>query len=92
MRVKIIMRLMFTITAIAAALCLDISASKASGYAPWCSVVSIGNGTVIWDCRYRTVEECSPNVIAGNRGFCNPNPWYEPRTIAPGKHRKRHHD
>ena len=32
-----------------------------------------------WDCTYRSIEECRPNVIASNgnnRGFCNPNPYY----------------
>ncbi|MGB7780289.1 MAG: hypothetical protein WCF86_02030, partial [Pseudolabrys sp.] len=29
-----------------------------------------------WDCRYHTFAECQPNVLAGNRGFCNPNPSY----------------
>jgi hypothetical protein len=32
------------------------------------------HGRRLLDCRYRTVEECVPNVIAGNRGFCNLNP------------------
>jgi hypothetical protein len=31
---------------------------------------------VKWDCTYRSIEECRPNVIAGNRGFCNPSPYY----------------
>jgi hypothetical protein len=48
--------------------------------APWCAVVSIGHGAVQEDCHYRSIEECRPNVIAGNRGFCNQNPrwdgWY----------------
>ena len=40
--------------------------------------------------RFRTVEECVPNVIAGNRGFCNLNPWPGPSQVIPYKHRKRH--
>ena len=44
--------------------------------APWCAVHSAGFGGAYWDCQYRSVEECVPNVIAGNRGFCNPNPRY----------------
>ena len=42
--------------------------------APWCAVISRGGGNVQWDCTYRSIEECRPNVIAGNRGFCNPSP------------------
>jgi len=45
---------------------------------PWCAVISEG----YWDCQYRSIEECRPNVLAGNRGFCNLNPrwsgWYGP--------------
>jgi hypothetical protein len=42
-------------------------------------VVSVGTGAVIWDCQYRSIEECVPNVLAGNRGFCNVNPaWQGP--------------
>jgi hypothetical protein len=37
-------------------------------------VINVGTGSVIWDCKYRSVEECVPNVLAGNRGFCNPSP------------------
>jgi hypothetical protein len=44
--------------------------------APWCAVISWGDGDTHWDCRYRSIEECRPKVIAGNRGFCNPNPYY----------------
>jgi hypothetical protein len=51
------------------------SVGHASGDAPWCAVINLGMGDVSWDCRYRTVEECVPNVIGGDRGFCNLNPW-----------------
>jgi len=44
--------------------------------ARWCAVISWGDGSVRWDCTYRSIEQCRPNVIAGNRGFCNPNPYY----------------
>ena len=44
--------------------------------APWCAVISLGPGAVYWDCQYATFEACRPNVLAGNRGFCNVNPEY----------------
>jgi hypothetical protein len=47
------------------------------GNAPWCAVYSLGFGSVVWDCRYASVEACAPNVVSGNRGFCNHNPGYE---------------
>jgi hypothetical protein len=91
---KTIMRLVLAVAAVAADLCFDVPASQAYGDAPWCAVVSVGQGDVVWDCQYRSVEDCRPNVIAGNRGFCNMNPawqgWYAPKTVTPRKHRTRH--
>jgi Protein of unknown function (DUF3551) len=43
--------------------------------APWCAVISRGDD-VHWECQYRSLEECRPNVLAGNRGWCNPNPYF----------------
>jgi hypothetical protein len=77
-----ILTLMIAVAGVAAAMCFDAPASLASGDAPWCAVISLGTGEVYWDCRYRTVEECVPNVIAGNRGFCNVNPWPGPGVSA----------
>jgi hypothetical protein len=46
---------------------------------PWCAFINIGTGNVYEDCRYLSVEACQPNVLAGNRGFCNVNPrWVGP--------------
>ena len=45
------------------------------GNAPWCAVLEFGSGDVEWQCEYANVEACVPNVIAGNRGFCNLNPY-----------------
>jgi hypothetical protein len=44
--------------------------------APWCAVMNFGNGSAYWDCQYSSLAACVPNVLAGNRGFCNPNPAY----------------
>ena len=46
--------------------------------APWCAVIETNKGSVYWDCQYRSFEECyrKGNVLAGNRGFCNPSPYY----------------
>lgn len=71
---KIAVRLMLAGSAFAGATCFEIPASYAFGDAPWCAVISLGPGSIYWDCQYRTIEECVPNVLAGNRGFCNPNP------------------
>jgi hypothetical protein len=50
----------------------EVSAKQA----PWCAVISSGTDDTIWDCQYRSIEDCRPNVIAGNRGTCNHNPRY----------------
>src|SRR5262249_3660307 len=57
------------------------SAAGYSGEAPWCAVMNIGAGTVTWDCQYATVEACTPNILAGNRGFCALNPYFLTCTV-----------
>jgi hypothetical protein len=84
------MRLVLAIAALAAALCFGVPASQAYGVFPWCAVVSSGPATVEWECEYRTIEECRPYVVAGNRGFCVQNPGSAPKTVAYPKHWKRH--
>ena len=72
-----------------------VPAAQAGSYgnAPWCAVQNLGAGDIVWDCEFRTAEECAPHVIAGNRGFCNINPsWTAPYPTAPPHYyRKRHH-
>jgi hypothetical protein len=41
--------------------------------AAWCAVIKGGE---YWDCQYRSLEDCRPNVIGGGRGWCNPNPYF----------------
>jgi hypothetical protein len=86
---KTLAKLTFGIAALAAATGFGSSSSRAYGDAPWCAVINLGKD-VYWDCQYRTFEACYPNVIGGNRGFCNLNPWPGPSQIIPYKHRKRH--
>lgn len=74
----------------AAVMCFFAPAGYAYGDAPWCAVMELGAGDVVWDCEYNTVEECVPHVLAGNRGFCNLNPWPGPVRPAPVRHRRRH--
>lgn len=71
----IIPKLLLAAATMAAAMCFEVPASWAYGDAPWCAVVDEGTGNVVYDCEYRTVEECVPHVLAGNRGFCNLNPY-----------------
>lgn len=55
--------------------------AQSYGNAPWCAVREIGTGEVQWDCEYSSAAECAPTVVAGNRGFCNLNPYL---AYAPG--------
>ncbi len=73
-----------------AALAIGQNPARADDRAPWCAVISVGLGSVVWDCQYRTFEECYPNVIAGNRGHCNHNPRYEPVVAKPKRRSKQH--
>jgi hypothetical protein len=69
------MRAMFLIAAVTAAMLLDLRATQAYyGNGPWCAVESLGFSTVTEDCSMRTFEQCRLQTIAGNRGFCIPNP------------------
>ena len=46
--------------------------------APWCAMIEVAKGSVYWDCQYRSFEDCyrRGNILGGNRGFCNPSPYY----------------
>lgn len=76
------------------ALCGEASA-LILGDAPWCAVAETSPGNMEWDCDYETAAQCAPNVVAGNRGFCNINPYWQPPPApyapAPRARRYRHH-
>ena len=66
-----------------------VGLQPAKAQAPWCAVITIGEDSVYWDCRYSSIEQCRPNVLAGNRGFCNPNPYFA-AAHQPAEPRARH--
>jgi len=88
---KTLAKLTFGVAALAAATSFGTAPSHASGNAPWCAVIEIGTGSIYWDCQYPTFEACYHlgNILAGNRGFCNLNPWPGPSQVVPYKHPKR---
>lgn len=57
---------------------------------PWCAMMSMGNGGTYEDCHYASFEACYPNVLAGNRGFCNQNPRWVGAPNAKPRARNRH--
>ena len=69
------MRIVLVVTAVAA-IFLDLRASHAYE-GPWCALSDIGGGVMQENCSMRTLEMCRQEVIAGNRGFCNPNPRWQ---------------
>jgi hypothetical protein len=79
------------ILAAAALASLAFSPQAVADYheAPWCAVIGMGKG-VYWDCQYRSAEECVPNVLAGNRGWCNPNPYFTSNAPTAHQYRKHH--
>jgi hypothetical protein len=70
------MRIMLIATAAAAAILLHPGGSQAYE-GPWCALSDIGGGTMHENCSMRSLEMCRQEVIAGNRGFCNPNPRWQ---------------
>ena len=52
---------------------LTFSLPAAADVSAWCAVIKDGDH---WDCQYRSLEDCWPNVLGGNRGWCSPNPYF----------------
>jgi hypothetical protein len=85
-----LMRVTLATAAVAAALFFQVPASRAYfGDGPWCALTDTGFNNIEEDCTYRSIEACRRNVIAGNRGFCNPNPRWRGRNTPAGA-RKAH--
>jgi hypothetical protein len=85
------MQFVLIVVALAAAIFSVIRPSGAYE-GPWCAGTNRGGGTFVYDCSMRTLEQCIPEVIAGNRGFCSPNPNYRgPEASPPRGKRKRYH-
>jgi len=84
------------ILAIVAALAgVFVGLQPAQAYqAAWCAMIENGVGSVYWDCQYHSFEDCyrRGNILGGNRGFCNPSPYYVPNATEhtrSAKHRGR---
>src|SRR5262245_18997738 len=84
------MRLMLIVVTVAVAMLLDLRASQATQM-PWCAGTNTGD-FFHYNCTLPTSEMCVQEVIAGNRGFCSPNPNYGgPEFVPPGAKRQRYH-
>ena len=84
-------KLLFVTAALAVTMSAAPAPSRASGgNAPWCAIIDYGDGGVSRECVYRSFEECYPNVIAGNKGSCNVNPYGSgPSASAAASHKHR---
>ena len=71
------MHFMLILLAVTAATLFDLRASQAF-QGPWCAGTNRGGSTFSYNCTIPTFEMCVQEVIAGNRGFCSPNPYYRP--------------
>jgi len=59
---------------------------------PWCGVSTIGRGSAVEKCDYRTFEACRMDIVAGNRGFCRPNAYFQGyASDVPKARKKRKH-
>jgi hypothetical protein len=78
--------------AIAALAAVFVGQTAQAYEAPWCAMIENGKGSVYWDCQYRSFEDCyrRGNILAGNRGFCNPSPYYVANTTEYRRSAKRH--
>ncbi len=81
-------KIICALTVVISVMALDQCAAQTTA-SPWCAVIGTGDDAVYWDCQYQSIEQCYPQVIAGNRGFCNPNPAYQGEP--PRQHVPRHH-
>ncbi|MBV9557478.1 MAG: DUF3551 domain-containing protein [Pseudolabrys sp.] len=70
-----------------AALAAQTGSSWAYGSAPWCASYNTGGGNYLLECYYRTVDECSRTIIAGNRGQCLQNPEFNGYVPPPRRRR-----
>jgi hypothetical protein len=85
------MRILPVAALVLAAACLNARPASAQE-GPWCALIGGGTGSVYEDCQYYSIEACRPVVLAGNRGFCNPNPrWVGPAPSPHVRHKRRVH-
>jgi len=89
-RARIAALLMLIVVTVAVAMLLDLRVSQATQM-PWCAGTSKGD-FFSYNCSLPTYEMCVQEVIAGNRGFCSPNPNYRrPEFVPPRAKRKRYY-
>ena len=85
-------RILIAAAAVLAVISITGSPAQAYGNHPWCAVQYTGLFNTEWNCEYDAIEACRPHILAGNRGFCNLNPYYHaPQRRAVRRHYYRRH-
>ncbi len=78
--------------ALLASLILLLGAPAARAEGPWCGVQQ--DGGPAWRCEFQTLEQCTQEMVAGARGYCNRNPrWtgsFDERLPRRGRYRHAH--
>jgi hypothetical protein len=69
------------VVSVAAAAALFAPGPSQARQGPWCAGYSIGFSTWREDCSIPTLEMCRLETIAGNRGYCWPNPYWRGHVI-----------
>lgn len=82
---------LFLAVAVATTTLAGSPSAQAYNDGPWCAVYSIGPGTAAERCDYRDFESCRLEIVAGNRGFCRQNGyWQGAQATAPRLHKHKH--
>jgi Protein of unknown function (DUF3551) len=63
--------------------------AQAYHHGRWCAVFTLGPGGAVERCHFRDLESCRSEIIAGNRGFCRPNGYWDGRPEEEPRQRRR---
>jgi len=77
--------------ALAASTMFGSTPARAYYDGPWCAVFTIGPGAAAERCDYRDFESCRMDIIAGNRGFCRQNGYWQGYQASAPRYRKHKH-
>ena len=75
------------VTGVLAAVEFTQPGAASANEGPWCALRNFGSD-ISEDCQYRTFEECRVTIVAGFRGFCNPNPRWQGEIVRSRPQRK----
>ncbi len=72
----IMIRVVFTLLALAASAAVDVRSAIAEIYRPWCVQYGSSSGNSARSCAFTSFEQCMMTAGPGTGGFCVQNPWY----------------